>query len=84
MSAELNLQLNQVDIGLVQNSLPTNEQGYIIYMEFVTIAQQLINSIYSGQPDIQVINKYSETTSDKGITLRRGHTHTRRGYTHTI
>lgn len=54
LSAELNLQLNQVDIQMVQNNLPLDDQGYVLYQNFAQNAMTLFNSIYSGQPDTNV------------------------------
>ena len=51
----MNLQLNHIDIQMIQNNLPLNEQGFVAYMEFISVAQQLITSIYNSQPDTEVI-----------------------------
>ena len=59
LSTDLNLQLNNVDIQILQDNIQADAQGFIPYMDFVAMAQQLITTVYHGQPDSQVKNEFT-------------------------
>ena len=56
MSPELNFQLSNEDVDILHPFIQIDLRGLVAYTEFVSIAQQLITSVYQGQPDVQVKN----------------------------
>lgn len=53
LSPELNFQLSNEDVDILHPFIQIDLRGMVAYTEFVSIAQQLITSVYQGQPDVQ-------------------------------